>query len=207
MQHGVNKLLLASSSFSRQKLLRECGIPFELIQQDADESACDWGMAIEKVVASIARHKMDHAQIPHGKEVGQVAYVLTADTLTKDVHGTLCGKPQSREEAIAMIKTAREGSSVCTAFCLDKREWDGAEWQIVRRIERDDRADLLFSIPDEWIGTYFANSIGLKVSSAIAIEEFGQQFLRSVNGSYSTIVGLPMPELRESLHELGFFSL
>jgi predicted house-cleaning NTP pyrophosphatase (Maf/HAM1 superfamily) len=36
------------------------------------------------------------------------------------------------------------------------------------------------------------------------IEDFGENFLKSVNGSYTTILGLPMFELRRALKEIGF---
>ena len=66
-------------------------------------------------------------------------------------------------------------------------------------------ADYVFEVPEEWIDIYLEKSVGLRASGAIAIEDFGEQFLKSVSGSYSAIVGLPMFELREALSQLGFF--
>ena len=45
----------------------------------------------------------------------------------------------------------------------------------------------------------------MQASNAIAIEGCGGQFLQWVRGSYTTIVGLPMFELREALEEIGFY--
>ncbi|MCX5922118.1 MAG: Maf family protein [Candidatus Dependentiae bacterium] len=49
--------------------------------------------------------------------------------------------------------------------------------------------------------------IALEAAHTIAIEEFGAQFLKVIHGSYLTIVGLPLFELREALEELDFFDL
>ena len=50
-----NTLLLASKSQSRQRLLRDARIPFAIIEQEADESKCDWALPLEQVVQSIAQ--------------------------------------------------------------------------------------------------------------------------------------------------------
>ena len=206
MQQGSNRLLLASKSESRQKLLQEIGITFEVIGQEADEAACDWGMPVDRLVRAIALSKMKHACVPSGDTVGEIVFVLTADTLTRDSGGKVQGKPQTQNEAVAMIRSARGGSFVCTSFCLDRRVWDGKVWQVDKRIQREARARMEFVMPDAWIETYIARSSVLQKSNAIAIEGFGGQFLQTINGSFSTIVGLPLFELRQALEELGFFT-
>jgi len=203
-------LFLASQSPSRQMLLREAEIPFTLVPQDADEAVCDWNLPLKQLVLSIARYKMEHVLLPDGQD-GQVAFVLTADTLSQDMNGKVQGKPVDRADAIAKIKSARAGSRLCTAFCLERRAWsrrspEGEDgWQVQERIERTVETSYRFVIPDEWIDIYLERSPGLRASNAIAVEGYGGQFLQEVNGSYSTIVGLPMFELREALTELGFF--
>lgn len=202
MKHTLH---LASQSYSRQQLLKESKIPFELLHQDADESACDWTLPLDKLVASISLYKMNHVVLPEGKE-GDVMFVLTGDTLCQDSDGAIQGKPKDREDAIAKIKQARGGSKLCSAFCLDKKLFEGGEWKVAERIHEVVSAEYLFYVPDNWIDRYLDNSIGLSCSNAIAIELYGAQFLKYVHGSYSTIVGLPMYELREALERMGFFS-
>lgn len=201
-----NILYLASQSLSRQQLLSEAQIPFELLSQTADEAACDWGLPLHKLVASIALYKMEHADlsgIDHDKEI----FVLTADTLSQDGNGAIQGKPKDRADAIEKIKQARGGTRLCTGFCLDKKVWRDGAWQTVERIEEVVHARYKFIIPDEWIEIYLDKSPGLHCSNAIAVEQYGGQFLKEVQGSYSAIVGLPLYEVREALEKLGFFSL
>lgn len=202
-----NILYLASQSPSRQQLLREAQIPFQVVPQMADEAACDWGLLLPQLVASIARHKMEHADlslIPRDKEI----FVLTADTLSQDESGTVNGKPKDRADAIAKIKqAARGGTRLCTAFCLDKKRWREGAWQVIGRVEQVVHAKYQFIIPDAWIETYLEKSPGLTCSNAIAVEQYGGQFLKEVQGSYTAIVGLPVYEVREALQKMGFFSL
>ncbi len=197
-------LYLASQSISRQQLLKEAKISFTLLHQAADEQACDWGLPLETLVATIALHKMEQVILPKGRE-GEVIFVLTADTLSQDKHGLIQGKPKDRADAIAKIKEARNGTRLCTAFYLDKKEFCQGAWQVKQRIHQVVAAEYLFVVPDEWIEEYLKNTISLAVSNAIAIEQYGTQFLKEVRGSYSTIVGLPMFEVREALEKIGFF--
>jgi len=205
MKNFKNQLYLGSKSASRQMLLRENRIPFSIVSQDADETQCDYGLPLDQLVAAIALHKMDHVILPPGKQDGDVCFVLTSDTLSQDKNGTVHGKPVDRADAIAKIKSARDGSRLCTAFCLDKRVWRAGAWAVEKRITKCVASEYLFFVPDAWIETYLDNSIGMQASNAIAIEGCGGQFLQWVRGSYTTIVGLPMFELREALEEIGFY--
>lgn len=200
-----NILLLGSKSYSRKFLLDQARIPYQTVEQEADESQCDWNLAMQKVTENIALYKMQQIIMPQGTQEGEIAFVLTADTLSQERDGTISGKPADMQDAIAKIRRARAGMRTGTAFCLDKRIWRKGSWEIEQRIQRYVDADYIFAIPEEWIERYMENTISLKASGAIAIEEYGAQFLKSVNGSYSTIVGLPLFELREALEELGFF--
>ncbi len=199
-----NILYLASQSSSRKQLLKESKIPFELLRQEADEQACDWGLPLDQLVLSISLYKMNHVLLPEGKE-GEIIFVLTADTLSKNKNGEIQGKPENRHDAIIKIKQAHSGTRLCTAFCLDKKIMRGSTWEIVRRMHIVIAAEYLFSVPDEWIDRYLENTISLSCSNAIAVDAYGSQFLKVVSGSYTAIVGLPMYELRRALEELGFF--
>jgi len=203
MKHS---LLLGSQSQSRQRLLKEARIPFEVVGHNADETACITGLTLpQEIVQKIALEKMEHVNLPLTAEPGQTIFVLTADTLCVTQDGKIQGKPVDRFDAIEKIKAARGGARVGTAFCLDKRAYKNNQWQVIKRIETFVHADYVFDVPDEWIDRYLEHSLGLSGSGAIAIEEFGDQFLQKLNGSYSAIVGLPMFELRNALVEIGFF--
>jgi|SRR4030095_586921 len=200
-----NILYFGSKSQSRRMLLEESHIPFVIINQDADESQCDWGLPLPQLVLSIALYKMQHVIVPDGTHEGDVCFVLTADTMSHDKMGVIHGKPVDRADAVEKIKTARQGSFLCTAFCLDKKVWQSGAWVLVERIADVVSAEFLYIISDEWIDIYLEKTPFLDVSGAIAVEKFGNQFLKTVHGSYSTIIGLPLFEVRQALEKLGFF--
>src|SRR5579864_8294380 len=103
-----NSLYFGSKSQSRRMLLEEAHIPFRVIEQNADETACDWTLPLEQLVMSIALHKMEHVMLPAGNQEEEVCFVLTADTMSHDSSGTIHGKPIDRNDAIAKIKAARD---------------------------------------------------------------------------------------------------
>lgn len=203
MDHASSLLYLGSTSFSRKKLLQDAQISFIVVEQTADESVCDWGMPLEKVVSAIAVHKMDHVILPDGLVIGQQIFVLTADTLSCSSDGMINGKPIDRVDAIAKIKSARSGHKLCTAFCLDKKQWNGQSWDLVERIQESVGAFLIFDVPDDRISWYLDNSIAMSCSGAIQVEK-GLLFLKEIRGSYSAIVGLPLFEVRRALEKLNF---
>lgn len=197
-------LLLASKSPSRKMLLQEAGIPFEVIGQQADESACDWGMPLQQLVEKLAVLKMEHAIMPPGSE-GDVRFVLTADTLSLDCEGTIHGKPIDRDDAIAKIKSLRKGGTCGTGFCIDKKVFKDGKWETQKRIIGFAKADHVFDVPDHWIERYVDSGQGEGASGGIRIEGEGAQFLKSLDGSYTAVVGLPIYEVRQALDELGFY--
>jgi septum formation protein len=199
-------LLLASKSPSRVMLLTDARIPFVMIPQNADETSCDIGSSFSDRVMNIALHKMENVILVPGGHDGEYCFVLTADTMVRDSKGVVHGKPVDRADAIKKIKGARAGSTACTAFCLDKKVWRGDRWSVSERITRVVLVDYLFDVPDEWLDRYFDDSPGLGCAGGAAVEHFGSQFLRSVQGSHSALIGLPLFELREALESLGFFN-
>lgn len=200
----MKQLYLGSTSASRRMLLTQAHIPFTVIEQSADESKCDWKLSLQQVVENIARYKMEHLLLP-AAEKNAICYVLTADTLTENSQGKLEGKPIDRADAIQKIRSARDGVRTATAFCLDKRLYDGHQWQLEERMVQCVEARYNFIVPDHYIDFYLDN-VGMYGSCAIAIEGIGAQFLQSLNGSYTAVVGLPMYELRQALEKMNFFN-
>jgi len=200
-----NVLLLASKSVSRQRLLAEAAIPFVQIEQEADEAACDWSLKLPEVVRSIALHKMASVILP-SPEVAQELFVLTADTLTQDHTGLLLGKPTSLEDAHKKLDAVAQSRVVVgTSFCLDKKVFKFGAWQTADRIERFVHAECRFDVPEFYRKAYFEHTHALQASAAMHIDGYGAQFLSSIDGSYTTVLGLPMLELREALEEIEFF--
>lgn len=198
-------LYLASESQSRKRLLELAHIPFTIISQTADESLCSLQQPLDGLVQEIAELKMNHIVLPVGKE-GEIAYFLTADTMTIDPHGQFHGKPVDRQSAIAMLKACRQGAIVGTAFCLERKVYMHNQWHTQECITGYDRAWCVVDIPDEFLDFYLDQVPYTSVSGGITIESFGEQFVKEINGCYSAIIGLPMYKVRDALYKLGFYN-
>lgn len=198
-------LYIASSSASRKKLLEQARIPFVVIEQFADESKVSIQQNFSEIVIQIAQLKMKHAQIPAGQQENDMSFVLTADTLGITQSGRILCKPVDRADAITMLHDARSSTITATGFCLRKLQWQQGAWVLINEIIDIDQAVSVFNVPDDFIDFYLDAIPFLSVSGAISIEGFGGQFLQSVDGSYETIVGLPMFKIRKALFELGFY--
>lgn len=201
-----NTLLLASNSKSRKNLLTKSGIAFLEVGHAADEDTVDTTLSLYEQVAAIATLKMEHAQLPMGTE-GQIIFVLTADTMGQDKDGVIHGKPKDYADAVAKIKALSivQDYTTATGFCLTKQIYNNGSWHVMQTISDVVSATYQFHIPRQWTEQYIAQGSVLTCSGAIEIEGYGQQFLKSINGSYSTIEGLPLFELRQALEVIGFF--
>ena len=199
-------LYIASNSDSRKGLLEQAKIPFKVIKQDADESTVSTDQSLSDVVTEIAVLKMRHAQIPSGGNDGEVCFVLTADTMgLTDKDRILC-KPADRSDAVSMLEDCRRGTLTVSAFCLRKMQWKSGSWEVIQEVIDFDQADSVFDVPDEFMDFYLDSIPFLSVSGAVSIEGFGGQFCKSLDGSYESIIGLPMFKIRQALFSLGFYS-
>lgn len=201
----VSKLYLASNSISRQNLLTQAGISFSVIAQDADESLVSYKQPLSEIVMQLAELKMNHAKIPAGTVQGQLIFVVTADTLGLTEQRRILCKPVDKDDAISMLKDAAQGTYTATGFCVQRMRWEHGSWQLEAKIIDYDQSFAIFNVSDLFLSSYLEKIPYLSVSGAVSIEGFGGQFLQSINGSYETIVGLPMFKLRTALCELGFY--
>jgi len=205
------KLYLASQSVQRKRLMQEAGLEFEVLAQDADEKSCDWGMPLQKLTCRLAQLKMDHSFPPTSSQENERCWIVTADSLCIDKNGEILGKPRDYSDAIRMVKLIRQGTVAGTGFCIERRIWRDGLWHSEERYVGYNYGECVLDIPDEFIEWYFkklkeiSNLDYLKLSGGFSITGFGAQFLKSVGGSYTGILGLPLYDVRIGLKELGFF--
>lgn len=201
----MKTLYLASASTARQQALDDAKIPYQIITHTADERSCDPYMPFPQLLQAIAELKMEHVQLPAVIEQ-QHAYVLTADTMVQDMHGNIYGKPVDKENALAMIYALRARGRVGTAFCLDRKKFQQGKWVVDQRIVQFFEAYYELDLPDAWIERYLEHKSNyLSIAGAIDIKDYGQQFIKRVEGSYGTVVSLPLFYLRQALEQVGFF--
>lgn len=201
---------LASGSHSRQELLKLSNLPFIVIKQTANEEKINRNNSLQNVVCAIAQEKMRCAVLPNGKTAGELAYVLSADTMGVSSSGEIFGKPKNQADAMRMLNSYRTGAETGTAFCLSKQIWQDDVWQVLEQVTCYVNATYVFNVPDEMVGLYFKHAVErfgisyLDVSGAVAIEDYGLQFVTNFQGSFTAVIGLPLYELRQELAKMGF---
>ena len=184
------KLILASGSPRRRRLLAELGLDFEVRPVELDESTQD-GEDPTSYVERLAQLKATAAA--RADEL-----VLAADT-TVVIDGGLLGKPADPEEARAMLRRlADRQHRVLTGvavYDVGTEHLEAATESSLVRISPLSEADI------DW---YVATGEPLDKAGAYAIQGLGSLFVESVEGNYSNVVGLPLPLTRRLVARVGY---
>lgn len=203
-----NILYLGSQSSSRHKLLQDAQVPFVVLGHTSDEVVNVHGLSFHEHVLAVARGKMKTLMLPDPTTVtSEYIFVLTADTLIRlSQTGTILGKPKDRVHAREMLEAeSLEPLEIVTGCCLDKLQNVNGTWVVREQKHWVTAATAEFAVPSNEIETYLDKQpIALLCCGAGMVEGFGAQYLKSINGSYSSVIGLPLFELQSALKSLGF---
>ena len=180
------KLILASGSPRRSKLLQDAEVDFEVIVPQIDEAPLP-GEAPETFVCRTAREKAE--SLPANN-----AIILAADTAVVDGERIL-GKPADAADAAAMLRSlSGRTHEVMTGVCLrapDQTRCFHIETRVTFR-----------QLSEEEITNYIASGEPMDKAGAYAIQGGAAKMVRRVEGSYSNVVGLPLCEVIEALGEI-----
>jgi len=183
------RLVLASSSPRRAKLLTEAGFVFETKPADVDERV-GRKAAIAEACVQVAERKARAIDSPG-------AWVLAADTLI-DFEGRVLGKPADELEAHAILRMLSGNEHfVITGVALKTPQGAMrtglAQTKVVFR-----------EISDAEIDEYIRTGDPLDKAGAYGIQGKASMFIESINGSYTGVVGLPIFETARLLGHFGF---
>lgn len=181
------RLILASSSPRRAELLAQVRVGFEVVVPDVDETPLS-GEEPAVYVARMARIKA--AAIPAGEKV-----VLAADTVVV-LDGRILGKPADRADGIHMLLAlgGRE-HEVLTAISVTDAERQ--ETEVIRTLVRFVEVDRSLA------EAYWNTGEGADKAGGYGIQGIGGILTESITGSYSAVVGLPLPETERLLGVFG----
>lgn len=172
-------LILASSSPRRQYLMKEAGFTFRAQSPDIDESF-PLELDIKQVPQYLARKK---AKVFENSITNEI--VISSDTVVilKD---EILNKPLNRNEAIEMLgKLSGQTHTVITAVCLYSKE----------KIDCfDDHTEVTFKIlTQEEIEFYVDTYKPYDKAGAYGAQDWiGLVAIEKINGSYFTVMGMPM---------------
>ncbi|MBI5843536.1 MAG: septum formation inhibitor Maf [Deltaproteobacteria bacterium] len=185
-------LILASGSPRRKELLTGAGLEFSIIVSDVDED-----IPVKGTPAAHAKH-LAEIKASAVAELYPESFVIGADTIVV-VDGDILGKPASEKEAERMLdRLSGRAHIVHTGWCIICRKkgfkFSGVEETLVQFKNLS---------PDE-IKWYVKTGEPMDKTGAYAIQDKGAALVKSVVGSYTNVVGLPLCEVVEVLEREGF---
>ncbi len=174
------KIILASKSPRRQQLLQGLELDFEIRTKDVDESFPD-ELKAQEIPLYLSKLKADAFLI----ELGESELLITADTVVW-INDHVMNKPESREEAIAMIsELSGKEHSVYTGVSITTKD---------KQVSFYDHTLVTFSkMTQEEIAHYIDVYKPYDKAGAYGAQDWiGLTAIRSLRGSYFNVMGLPV---------------
>ena len=182
------RLILASGSPRRAELLRQIRIDFQVSVPDVDETP----FADEDPEAYVLRMARSKAA---AVEVDADSVVLAADTVVL-LDNQILGKPADREAGISML-LALGGREHLVLTAIAARSADSEACELVSSRVRFVPVDAALA------SAYWETGEGSDKAGSYGIQGIGGILAESITGSYSAVVGLPLPETERMLGGLG----
>jgi len=185
------RLILASKSPRRKYLLNQAGLKFDVIPSHFDERTIEFRSPRE-YVCSLARSKARDIATNEPD-----SWVIGADTIVL-INGRVLGKPRGKTAARQMLLSlSGQTHQVYTGYtiCCANRSIE-----ITDAVSTDVTFKVLSNDEIEW---YIHTDEPFDKAGAYAIQGLGTFLVKSIDGSYTNVVGLPVCEVIEHLISLG----
>jgi len=193
----MNKIILASKSGVRKKILDENGINCEVIPANVDEDAAKESLLNKKTSPEIISKNLAELKANKVSKIKLGEIVLGADSVI-DLNGELISKPKSREEAINILKKLNgQKHQLISSICISKNGimiWNLTDKSnlTMRKLNLDEIKSYLFKIKDKELYAY----------GVYQIEADGRSLFKKIEGDKNTIMGLPIKQLKVYLKNL-----
>ncbi len=188
---GFTGLVLASRSPQRKLLLEQLGIPFRIVVSDHDEGITDGDPThtVLQNAAGKAKEVLARVDLRPGE------LVLGVDTVVVS-EGEILGKAENELEAASFVRRlAARRHEVYSGIYLTSRKM-ALTARVVTGVT-------FRSLTDAELAAYIACGEWKDRAGAYAIQGIGSGLVRSVDGDYFNVVGLPVAELLRLLSGFG----
>ena len=193
----LNKIILASKSEVRKKILDKNNIKCVVEHSNVDEEPVKESLLKEKASSEIisknlAELKSNKVSMKKNDEI-----VLGADSVI-DLGGELISKPKSREEAMEILRKLNGKSHfLISSVCISKNGsmiWNYTDKAklTMKNFTDDELKNYLSKISDEALYAY----------NVYQIEGEGRNLFASIEGDEDTIMGLPVKKIKEYISSL-----
>ena len=193
----MDKLILASQSEVRQKILKDNNILCEAIPSKLDEEPVKKDLIMNKINPEKIAQKLASLKSKKISDKFINRLVLGADSLI-NLQGELISKPTNRDEALKILKKLNgKLHHLISSVSIHK---NGKEiWNYT------DRASLTMkNFNDKELETYLSkiNDKELYAYGVYQIEADGRSLFSKIEGDEDTIMGLPVKQIKEYLSKL-----
>ena len=188
------KIILASQSKVRKKILDQYNILNEVRPSNVDEDVVKSSLLKEKASPEIISKNL--AELKANKISGKYAdnLVLGADSVI-DLNGELISKPDNREEALEILRKLNgKKHYLISSVCISKNGsmvWNHTDRATLtmKKMKDDELKNYLAKISDEALYAY----------NVYQIEGEGRDLFSSIDGNENTIMGLPIEKIKKYL--------
>ena len=193
----INKIILASKSGVRKKILDQNNILCEVLPANIDEESVKKSLLVEKATPKIISKNL--AELKANKISGKKHnyLVLGADSVI-DLKGELISKPKSREEAFEILKKLNgQKHQLISSVCISKNGsmiWNYTDSSnlTMKQLNLDEIKSYLNKIKDKELYAY----------GVYQIEADGRDLFEKIEGDEDTIMGLPVKQIKVYLDSL-----
>ncbi len=187
------KIILASKSKVRKKILDENNIINEVKPSNVDESVVKKSLLAEGASPEVISKTL--AELKANKvSFNNNDMVLGADSVI-DFEGELISKPKNRNEALSILqKLNGKKHYLVSSVCISKNGsmiWNYTDKATLtmKNMTNDDLKNYLSKISDELLYAY----------NVYQIESIGRNLFLNIDGDENTIMGLPIKKIKEYL--------
>ena len=187
------RLVLASASPARLRLLTGAGFAPEVIVSGVDEDGVE-AADLPALVTALAQAK---AEAVAARTEAAGAVVVACDSLL-DVDGTAHGKPAGEAEARARLQLLRGRSAILrTGHCV-------IDTATGRRASGAAATEVVFArFGDAELDAYVASGEPLHVAGAFTLDGRSAPFVDRIIGDHGNVIGLSLPLFRSLLADVG----
>ena len=189
------KIILASKSKVRKKILDEYNIFNEIRPSNVDEEIIKISLLKEKASPEIISKNLAELKANKVSTIVKDNLVLGADSVI-DLDGELISKPNSRNEALMILKKLNgKKHFLISSVCISKNGamvWNYSDKAALtmKKMTDDELKNYLEKISDEALYAY----------NVYQIEGEGRKLFSSIEGDENTIMGLPVEKIKKYLN-------
>ena len=193
----INKIILASKSEVRKKILNQNGINCEVVPANVDEEQVKESLLQEKATPKIISKNLAELKANKISEKKHDQLVLGADSVI-DLNGELISKPTNRNEAFTILeKLNGQKHQLISSVCISKNGsmiWNStdASTLTMKQLNSDEIKSYLEKIRDKELYAY----------GVYQIEADGRSLFSKIEGDENTIMGLPVKQIKEYLNTI-----